>query len=236
MAALKMLLALALSTVWKHLYRIRRSYPLFSCHSFPTSHSASLLVCDTSDSNLTSTNYNYPFRIQRASSYCCRFTVGSEGMIPQTAFESKHQLRPVSSTSNLRLRQDTVGIDFDGLSPHRLNLYKISVIEEAELHEHLSALGSGRLLRRTESVEMVFNDVPFFQKLRVVVEPGAERPSFIGSATSEKRAYLKDPFEANKRIRHDFSTHSLQTPSIIAMPFNFQEYYEKNREPHICCG
>ncbi|KAG8214294.1 hypothetical protein J3R82DRAFT_9243 [Butyriboletus roseoflavus] len=116
------------------------------------------------------------------------------------------------------------GGDLENVTPDRLKLYKISANEEAELREHLCSLGSGRLLQGHEWVERVFDDVPFFQTPRVVIELDA------------KRDHPEDPFEANKRIRHKFATLPMQTPSIIAMPCYFQEHYEKNHEPHIRCG
>ncbi|KAG8215574.1 hypothetical protein J3R82DRAFT_7420 [Butyriboletus roseoflavus] len=116
------------------------------------------------------------------------------------------------------------GGDLENVTPDRLKLYKISANEEAELREHLCSLGSGRLLQGHEWVERVFDDVPFFQTPRVVIELDA------------KRDHPEDPFEANKRIRHKFATLPMQTPSMIAMPCYFQEHYEKNHEPHIRCG
>lgn len=116
------------------------------------------------------------------------------------------------------------------VSPAHFKLDKISVAGEAELREYLSALGSGRFLQfGDELLEKVFDDVPFFQRLRVVVEPGAERPRFTSPATSDKREHPEHPLEASKRIRYDFATHPIRSPSMIAA--NFEDYYQENYKP-----
>lgn len=63
------------------------------------------------------------------------------------------------------------GEDFGNISPDRLKLYKIPIGDDAELQEILGALGSGQLLQGNEFLEKVFDDVPFSQMPRVVVEP-----------------------------------------------------------------
>ena len=62
------------------------------------------------------------------------------------------------------------GKNLGGSSPDRLNLYKISVDEEDDIHENHGALGSGRRLLANELLKNVFDDVPFSQTPCVVIE------------------------------------------------------------------
>jgi len=61
-------------------------------------------------------------------------------------------------------------VEFHDVDANDLDLYKISVNGEAKFREHLGALGSGRLVQWNELVQSVFDDVPFAQSARVVVE------------------------------------------------------------------
>lgn len=114
------------------------------------------------------------------------------------------------------------GEDHHNLSPGRLKLYKISVNEEAMLRVRLGALGSGRLLQGSELVQSVFDDAPFFQTPRVVVEPGA--------ATCNKRERSEDPMEANRRARLRLATLPIQTLSIIMAQL---QGYPVKQEKHV---
>ena len=75
----------------------------------------------------------------------------------------------------------TTGQDFDGLSPGRLNLYKILANEETDIYDLLRTPEPGRLLQGSEFVRDVFNDVPLLQRPRVVVEPPGESKQICDS-------------------------------------------------------
>ena len=67
--------------------------------------------------------------------------------------------------------QAAYGQGLDDISPDRLNLYKISANEVAEIRNLLRTLGSGQILQGNLLVQSIFDDVPFFQRPRIVVEP-----------------------------------------------------------------
>lgn len=72
---------------------------------------------------------------------------------------------------------------FGELSPSSLDLYKISAYEEAQLHDNLGSPGSGQILLGNEVMDLVFADVPFFLRPRVVVESFYESKQVIAALT-----------------------------------------------------